>query len=225
MTTVSMSSHSRLTRRLDWHEVVIKEANLKIMARITSRVFLGEELSRDPDWFRITTAYAVETFRAVHELRLFPAWLRSTVQWFLPHCTAARKLVQEARDVIKPLLEKRRTERIERTTRGEKAEWDDAIDWLEQLSQENGLTYDAVVAQLSLSVAALHSTTDFFTQVTLDIGNHPEIIEPLRKEIISVLGQGGWTKHSLYNLKLMDSVMKESQRLKPLWTGKCRPCT
>jgi cytochrome P450 len=204
--------------------MVVKEANLKLMARITSRVFLGEELCRNPDWLRITTTYTTQTFRAVEELRLWPAWLRSIVHWFLPNCTAARKLVQEARDVIKPLLEKRRAARMESEARGEKAEWNDAIDWLEQLSQEHGVNYDPVIAQLSLSVAALHSTNDFFTQVTIDIAHHPEIIQPLRDEIKSVLGQGGWTKHSLYNLKLMDSVMKESQRLKPLQIGKSFPC-
>ncbi|KAG6000439.1 hypothetical protein E4U21_005463 [Claviceps maximensis] len=50
----------------------------------------------------------------------------------------------------------------------------------------------------------------------LDIARHPELVEPLRKEVISVLGVSGWSKHSLYKLKLMDSVMKESQRLKPI---------
>ena len=62
--------------------------------------------------------------------------------------------------------------------------------------------------------------TDLVTQVIYDLAQNPEIIEPLRKEIIDVLTEGGWKKTSLYNLKLMDSVIKETQRLKPLECGK-----
>lgn len=189
------------------------------MARITSRIFLGSEMCRNPHWLRITTTYAVIAFRAVEELRLWPSWLRSTVQWFLPNCSAARTLVQEARDLINPLLAKRRDEKAEATQRGEKRVYNDAIEWLEQTAREKQLIYDPACAQLSLSVAALHSTTDFFTQVMLDIANHPDLIEPLRTEIISVLGQEGWSKQSLYNLKIMDSVLKESQRMKPISVG------
>ncbi|KAG6263970.1 hypothetical protein E4U47_007093 [Claviceps purpurea] len=213
------------TNNADWHEIVAKDANLQLMARVTSRVFLGIEMCRNPQWLRITTTYAVVAFKAVEELRLWPAWLRPLVQWFLPHCTAARDLVRDARSLIHPLLEKRRIERNDAARRGERFECNDAIDWLEQTAQDKKLTYDPACAQLSLSVAALHSTTDFFTQVMLDIACNPELVEPLRKEIISVLGVAGWSKHSLYQLKLMDSVLKESQRLKPIAIASMRRMT
>ncbi|KAG5984138.1 hypothetical protein E4U55_005937 [Claviceps digitariae] len=213
------------TDNADWHEVVAKEANLQLMARVTSRVFLGMEMCRNPQWIRITTTYAVVAFKAVEELRLWPSWLRPLVQWFLPNCTAARALVRDARNLIHPLLEKRRAEKADAARKGEKFDCNDAIEWLEQTAQDKKVTYDPACAQLSLSVAALHSTTDFFTQVMLDIACNPELIEPLRKEIISVLGVSGWSKHSLYKLKLMDSVLKESQRLKPIAIASMRRMT
>ncbi|KAG6040948.1 hypothetical protein E4U41_006539 [Claviceps citrina] len=213
------------TNNEDWHEIVAKEANLQLMARVTSRVFLGIEMCRSPEWLRITTTYAVVAFKAVEELRLWPAWLRPLVHWFMPHCTAARALVRDARNLIHPLLEKRRAEKADAARRGEKFEGNDAIEWLEQTAQDKKAAYDPACAQLSLSVAALHSTTDFFTQVMLDIACHPELIEPLRNEVISVLGVAGWSKHSLYNLKLMDSVLKESQRLKPISIASMRRMT
>ncbi|KPM45297.1 hypothetical protein AK830_g1253 [Neonectria ditissima] len=43
----------------------------------------------------------------------------------------------------------------------------------------------------------------------------PQVIDDLRREIVAVIGEGGWKKTSLHNLKLMDSVLKESQRPKP----------
>ncbi|KAF4341566.1 gibberellin cluster-GA14-synthase [Fusarium beomiforme] len=209
----------------EWHDITAKEENIKLMARITSRVFLGKEMCRNPHWLRITSTYSVIAFKAVEELRLWPSWLRPVIQWFMPHCTQARALVQEARDLINPLLKRRRKEKTEALRTGEKVTYNDAVEWLEQIANDTGALYDPACAQLSLSVAALHSTTDFFTQVMFDIAQNPELIEPMREEIISVLGQQGWSKNSLYNLKLMDSVMKESQRLKPIAIASMRRFT
>lgn len=68
-----------------------------------------------------------------------------------------------------------------------------------------------------------HLLTSFLnsliTQTIFDLAQHQEIIEPLRKEIVTVLSESGWKKTSLYKLKLMDSVVKETQRLKPVLSG------
>lgn len=73
--------------------------------------------------------------------------------------------------------------------------------------------------QLGLSIAAVHNTTDLISQVVHDLASDPEMVERLRKEAIEVIGQDGWSKTSLYRLKLLDSVIKESQRIKPILTG------
>ncbi|ETS84951.1 hypothetical protein PFICI_02976 [Pestalotiopsis fici W106-1] len=49
-----------------------------------------------------------------------------------------------------------------------------------------------------------------------NIARHPELFDPLREEIQRVLASSSFTKQSLQELKLMDSVIKESQRLKPI---------
>lgn len=46
------------------------------------------------------------------------------------------------------------------------------------------------------------------------IAQHPGLFKVLRDEIVEVLGKDGLKKTALYNLKIMDSVLKESQRLK-----------
>lgn len=42
----------------------------------------------------------------------------------------------------------------------------------------------------------------------------------LRREMVKIIGDEGWTITALNNLKLMDSVLKEPQRLKPVNQGK-----
>jgi cytochrome P450 len=59
----------------------------------------------------------------------------------------------------------------------------------------------------------MHTTTDLLTQCILELAHHPEIIAPLLEEISRVLKTEGWKKLALYNMKLLDSVIKESLRM------------
>lgn len=57
-------------------------------------------------------------------------------------------------------------------------------------------------------------------ETLFNIAQHPDLFQPLREEITNVLTAEGFKKTALYNLKLMDSVIKESQRLRPVLLGK-----
>lgn len=90
------------------------------------------------------------------------------------------------------------------------------IEWLEQDTKDTTSDYDPVVAQLILSQAAIHTTTDLLTQAILEVAATPEIVEPLRDEINDAVDRLGWSKAAFHEMKLLDSVLKESQRRKPL---------
>jgi cytochrome P450 len=109
-------------------------------------------------------------------------------------------------------------ERRELKASGKSPEYIDAIEWFEQSA--NGRKYDPVNVQLTLSFVAIHTTSDLVTQVLFDLASHPEYIQPLRQEVIEVLGKYGWQKTSMYQLKLLDSVLKECQRLSPINNSK-----
>ncbi|KAK4198673.1 putative cytochrome P450 E-class, group IV [Triangularia verruculosa] len=192
-----------------WRSVDIRDTILHLIARISSRVFLGGELCRDDDWLKVTRDYTVDAFRAAVELRFVPKPVRFLAHWWMPSCQKARAHVKEARRIIGPVLEQRRALKKAGTDT-----FDDAIEWFEREAQ--GRPYDPVTAQLVLSMAAIHTTTDLTVQVLSDLVQHPELIDALREEITSALREGGWTKNSLYNMKLLDSVIKESQRIKPI---------
>jgi hypothetical protein len=108
-----------------WHTVPLRETLLRVVARVSSRVFLGEEVCRNDDWLRVTREYTVSGFGAAEELRLWPAPMRALVHWFLPSCQRARADVAAARRIIGGVLEKRRLQK----QRGEKVEHEDAIEW------------------------------------------------------------------------------------------------
>ncbi|KAK2006288.1 cytochrome P450 [Colletotrichum eremochloae] len=201
----------------DWQSIAIKEKLNLLVARISARVFLGEELCRNPAWLNIAVSHIRTGFMAALSLRMFPAFARPFVHWFLPPCRELRFQVRKARELIRPIIERRRSEKAAPIARGEAPmEYNDGIEWSDAYA--NGRVFDRVDLQLGLSIAAVHNTTDLLSQVVYDLAGDPGMLERLREEAVQVIGTMGWSKTSLYNLKLHDSVIKESQRIKPILT-------
>ncbi|KAF9880859.1 cytochrome p450 monooxygenase [Colletotrichum karsti] len=198
----------------DWQEVPAKDAILDLVARLSSRVFLGEELCRNEEWLRVTKDYTVVSFMAAMKLTFVPHSLRPLLHWFLPGCKLVRQHLAKARTLISAVIESRRLLKKRAVEEGvDIPDYNDAIEWAEL--ECKGQYYDAAVFQLTLSFAAIHTTTDLLAQTMLFLANEPDLIEPLREEIIQVLKAEGWKKSALYNMKLMDSAFKETQRMKP----------
>ncbi|VUC29100.1 unnamed protein product [Clonostachys rosea] len=211
----NFATELRFGKSLEWKAVTIYPEILDIVARISSRVFLGPAVCRNQDWLDITKSYTVEAFSVATSLREHPNWLRNLVHWFHPGCKALRAKGARARDIIAPVIEERRKAKAESAARGEPPTfYNDAIEWLEEESK--GASYDAAVTQLTLSMAAIHTTSDLLTETMLRLARRPDLVEELRTEITEVLQAEGWKKTSLYNMKLLDSVIKESQRLRPI---------
>lgn len=101
--------------------------------------------------------------------------------------------------------------------RSKRKEGDDALQWMEGCAQ--GRPYDPVMAQIGFAAVSLHSTADMLTQVLYDLCERVELIHALREEVASVVQGEGLTVSTLHKLQLMDSTLKESQRLKPSLLG------
>lgn len=208
---------------IEWHELVLKDVLLDLVARLSSVIFLGdEEVSQNPAWLKITKEYTVDSFIASHQLRTYPRFLRPLIAYFLPQAQKVRAQLREAESIIQPVIERRRAENAVHCKAPERY---DSIEWLEQVAQEKNIKYSPAAMQLTLALSAIHTTTDLLTTTMYELLQHPETIPLLREEIISVIGTGGLKHSSLYNLKLMDSVIKEAQRLKPVLSSKPSPIT
>ncbi|KAL2879107.1 hypothetical protein SGCOL_005527 [Colletotrichum sp. CLE4] len=162
-----------LSDSTEWHKISPQEDIMRIVSRLSTRVFAGEELCRNEDWVRVSSDYTAAAFGVGYEVGQWPRWSRPYVHWFLPACWRVRSLLAEARATLKPYIQRRDRIKAEALARGEtKDVFDDAIEWFEKESPEKR---DQATTQISLSL-----------------------------------------KTALYNLKLMDSVIKESQRMKPV---------
>lgn len=203
--------------------MVAKSSVHELIGHISALLFYGPELSSNKEWLEATEEYTSVGFEAARELRVWPHVCRPFVQWFLPSCKRLRYLARKTRSLIEPVIAARKQENAIREAKGqEPLAHDDAISWTERAAK--GRQYDAAMSPLLFSINALHTTTDLLTQTLLDLSTRPELIQSLREEFISVMPQQkGWTNSSLGQLGLMDSAVKESQRLKPTESSKSPP--
>jgi cytochrome P450 len=207
--------HDLFGEDYEWQPTLLKSNVAELIGRLSSRVFLGLPLCRNKRWLDITKSYTVDVFAGSSLLRESPAILRPIMYWFNPHCTRLRAQVRDARSLITPEIKKRIAPVQKALAAGQKPpKMTDMIGWMHEVAR--GEKVDYVAMHLNLSVVAMHTTTENTAQALIDICRHPEIVGPLREEIISVISENGWTKASLQKLRLMDSFLKESQRFTPI---------
>lgn len=184
---------------------------MKVVSRMSSRVFMGKELCRDDVWNAASAEYTRQVFSAAYVLSEKPKWLRPYIHWFMPICSEVRRAKAAAETALAPHIERREKEKVAALARGEKYARDDSIEWFAQEGSKNSPASD----QIKLSVVAIHTTSDLLCQAMVNIAAHPELFQPLREEVVRVLSTHGLKKTALYDLQLMDAVFKEAQRLKP----------
>lgn len=199
----------------DWTETTLKSDMLTLISRLSAVVFTGGELSHSVEWQKITVEVTVNGFLGVVECRSFPRALQHLVSLFMPHAVRARTNLQRGKALIQQILDRRAREQQEGLSTNTPApKYSDAISWLDELAATGKYPKsDPAQLQLSLAMAAIHTSTDLLTQTLYNICAYPELVQPLREEIIRVIGASGWTKQALQELRLMDSLLKETQRI------------
>lgn len=198
-----------------WQTRVMKDSIGDMVARLTSRVFLGSEICRNKEWLEVAKTYAMDSFVAQNHLRMCPAPLRPFLHWIIPSCARLRKGVREARRLIDPEVQSRKKRAEEAIRAGQKPPKEaDAIGWMVEVS--GGKKIDPVGCQLSLSILAIFSTSETLARGILQLCETPEVVEALREEIIRVLQTEGWSKVSVGKMRLLDSFLKEVQRTRCL---------
>lgn len=170
---------------------------LQAVARVSARVFLGPYACRHQEWLSLTIQYTLDVFEGARALCKYPELVARIVCLFQKNCVRLRQRTKKARDLLEDIGKNRAAQKS--------ATFPD--DW------------ESPEFQLNFSVAAIHTTADLIHQTLLDIARHPSIIKELRKEVRHAEQNHGWSFQALQAMELLDSVMKETQRLKPVNLG------
>ncbi|PLN80801.1 Fumitremorgin C monooxygenase [Aspergillus taichungensis] len=196
------------TESPEWHELEVYPMASRLVSQVLGRAFVGPRLCRDADWLEISTTYVANRMTAAVAVQKWGSILQPIVHWFLPSCRRLRAQVQRARELLQPELDRVKDNAVEDETFT-------SLAWIHGYAQ--GLTYDAGLAHLRLTAVANHTTSDMLTKILCRLCENPDLIQLLREEAIAALRKGGLTVASLQKMFLMESVMKESQRLEPFF--------
>jgi cytochrome P450 len=189
-----------------------------MVARVSSLVFVGETICHDDEWIDVSVNYAIDSFGAMRDLRTWPSILRPIVHWFLPSTQKLRSHLKKANSLISREINRRALIREGKLPAENPPHKPDALDWFRESAEaQNNFTFDQARSQVGLALAAIHTTSNLITNIMYDLAAYPEYVQPLRDEICAVAAEDGVLKKtSLLKFKLMDSIMKESQRTHPL---------
>ncbi|RYP56062.1 hypothetical protein DL769_009988 [Monosporascus sp. CRB-8-3] len=196
----------------EWTPFKAQPFLVRTVARLSGCSFAGSTLSRNEEWMDTSVNYATTVFIAAIKLQFFPKWVRPVAQYFIPDFYAIPRMVAKAQAMLTPIIEERL--RDSEVPGHEKP--DDFIQWLlDALPDDQKRSFGLQAhLQLILAAASIHTTSNLLTDCVYDLATHQDMQEVIRQEAAEVLGQGGWHgKDSLARLKMMDSFMRESQRL------------
>ncbi|WKT43969.1 Cytochrome P450, E-class, group I [Fusarium oxysporum f. sp. vasinfectum] len=191
----------------EWVEVDIASIMVRLISRISARVFLGPEHCRNQEWLTTTAEYSESLFITGFILRVVPHILRPFVAPLLPSYRTLLRNVASGRRVIGDIV---------RSQQGDGNQ--DILSWMMEAATGDEKQVDNIAQRmLILSLASIHTTAMTMTHAMYDLCAHPEYIDPLIEEVKGVVGTSGWDKTALNRLHKLDSFLKESQRFNPVF--------
>lgn len=190
-----------------WHLIHWQQDTTGIISRAAASIFVGPVLAKDAEWQRVTIKYVMDYLTAIGQLRRWPASIRPIAHYFNPFSRACKQGMRRVRIMLQEEVVRRRA------AKSSGAIYNDAIEWTSAAACDENI--DQAALQLGLAVAALFTTSEALRQTVVELCKNTDIIPAVREEIQQAISESGWTMSALFKMKLLDSVMKESQRTLP----------
>lgn len=157
----------------------------------------------------------MDSFKSVPYIDKLNPLVRPIKAWSVPELQRVLKHRESGKNLIAPIIEAR----LEAMKFPNYEPTFDMIEFMinNSADKDKWNVYQQVIYQLTLSLAAIHTTTMNASMVMYDLCAHPEYIQPLREELETMLAEdsGKFVKTNMNKLKKLDSFIKESQRLNP----------
>ncbi|KAJ2915158.1 hypothetical protein MD484_g5266, partial [Candolleomyces efflorescens] len=196
----------------DWVLSSLQKNVIHIVCQTSNRLFVGLPLCRDPEYCKIQEDWTVHVAVAVHITYLCPGALKPLAKIFM---NKVESMTKKAEKFLGPMV----VERLEKDAKYGPS-WEgrptqsDLVSWLIDLAPlEHKNVEDITFRVMAINFAAIHTTSITLTNALLDVAARPEYIKPLREEMEEIIGNYGWTKEGMGQMRRLDSFLKESSRL------------
>lgn len=214
------------TDETEWNKVNIWDSMMKLIPRVTNRMFVGKPLCDNQEYIDNMINFTLDVTRDLMLFPMVPSIIRP-ILGPLAGLIAKYHHGKTAKHSI-PLI-KQRLHDMQRKEAGDVAyeNWEvpnDYLSWTITIAQAEGRMDELEPVRISqrllpLNFAAIHTTSITALHVFLDIlgyDKEQQIIESLREEASNELKKepaGQWTKTKLANMHRTDSVIRESMRV------------
>ncbi|KAK4185837.1 cytochrome P450 [Podospora australis] len=208
----------------DWTSHPGFMALFQIVGRLMARVLVGSELWDDDEWHQVCMMYFGAGMIATARVRngWYPTWLRWTSRFLDKYVIGIYLARRKGQKILKPVVQARVAEvKAKKDDNNSKSKLGDGIGWLAESYMNSGKSRPSpgdimqdVAFLIAASVPSTASTCLSILYDLIDI-DHANTLAEIREEISLVFSENGstWTRRALGELRLLDSFMKESQRI------------
>ncbi|PHH78827.1 hypothetical protein CDD80_6198 [Ophiocordyceps camponoti-rufipedis] len=196
-----------------WTAVNPYDMVLDLSTRAAARIFVGEPICRDEQFLQTTASYSRNSFSTIDTFRN----LGSIIGLF---GRAMSSTVTDARDQL-AYVQRLLGDEVTRRRARPDDKHDDFLQWCMDLARTPDESQPESIAHRTLgilSMAVVHTTAMASTHMLFDLVSDPDLLEALREEQRRVLPEG-WpsiNQKAMLEMRLLDSLMRESQRFNPV---------
>ncbi|KAI0640730.1 cytochrome P450 [Trametes meyenii] len=195
----------------EWLPVDVMGTIQKIVARASSRVFVGEPACRIQEYLDLSVTFTVDVIKDKTVLNLLPDLFKPVVAKLFAN--RALTNIRRARKHLKPMIDER-IANVKKYGSSWTEKPNDMLQWIIETAETRDNTYEAIIQRVMLvNFAAIHTSSNSFTHVLYHLAQHPQYLAPLREEIEAVIKEEGWTKLGMGKMWKLDSFFRESQRI------------
>ena len=214
---ISAHFDQQLTRDSEqWQSVNVLQLFRSCVARITNHAFCGPALNNDPEWVEATMRFTADSFGAAAEIRGYPSYLRPFAAFFLRSIKSVSSDKKFAKRKLGPLFRQRTSARKNPEFKAP----DDGFQRILDAAPPNIALEEFAGTMMRVMMASVHTTAHTAAIALGDLISQPQYIAGLSQEMCESFGGNRIQIQDCDQLRLLDSFLKESQRITPLFLRK-----
>lgn len=219
---VQVASDDFFGMQEEWHSINLLDSFMKLVPRLTNRMFVGKPLCRNKDFLSNMEGFTNDVIRGFFLFPLIPTMLHPVVGTIAG--LAPKYHFWRTAKYSLPLIKKRLADIKRKDAEDpEYKDWkepNDFITWAIRTAMAEGRNDELEPSRIALRIlplnfASIHTTSLTGQAALLDVlSADPSVVEALREEAARVYEEEGnkWTKQGLARMYKMDSAIRESQR-------------
>ncbi|KAF4635644.1 hypothetical protein G7Y89_g2444 [Cudoniella acicularis] len=199
--------------RGEWKEIDLNNIMTRVISRMTSRTWVGNPLCRNDDWHSTNLSTTEQIFHTALALRVVPSSLQPFLHCLLPSRMKLRRGLEQIHSYLIPIILQR--QRSLQCDERPPESPHDVLQWMIDLAdQEQNKPQNLATRYVFAVIGSLFTVSSGLVDCLYDLTENPEMTRVLRIEAQSVTsGDSEWKKGTAKKLEMLDSFMKESQRV------------